>query len=93
MWWGMYSSGSSGSRTNRTIGQWDASGLWVGVVSGDANGDGLSDIVGRNAPSPLSARGRFSTSLSDAGVLATQSWGSINTPTAIEARAVFFSTF
>lgn len=92
-WWGMYSNGSTSSRTNLTIGQWDSTAVWAGVVSGDANGDGRSDIVGRNAPTPLSARGRFSTSLNGTGVLVTQAWGSINTPAAVEARAVFFSRF
>ena len=92
-WWGMYSNGSAGPRSSRIIGQWDPAGRWAGVATGDANGDGRSDIVGRDATTLLSARGRFSTSLSGGGVLATQAWGSINTPEAIEARATFFSRF
>lgn len=92
-WWGMYSNGSAGPRSSRIIGQWDPTGRWAGVVTGDADGDGRSDIVGRNATTLSSARGRFSTSLSAAGVLATQAWGSINTPDSVEARAVFFSRF
>jgi autotransporter-associated beta strand protein len=45
-WWMAVSNGSTVS--NQLWGSWDSTVNWVDVQTGDFNGDGLTDIVGRN---------------------------------------------
>lgn len=57
---------------------------------------GVSDIIGRVAPSAESARGRLWVGKLGEGVsglMSTEAWGFFGVPAEVEARMTFFSRF
>ncbi len=68
-WWMAESNGVDGF-TNQKGTMWSTSVTWVDVMAGDFNGDGLDDIVGRNA-----ANGDWWVALSNGdGTFTNQKW-------------------
>jgi autotransporter-associated beta strand protein len=68
-WWVAVSNGST--FTNQMWGHWNTNVTWVDVQTGDFNGDGLTDIVGRNAQT-----GEWNVALSNGSTFTTSVWGS-----------------
>lgn len=95
-WWGLMSDQSGGLRTNVLVGYWSRRVTWAGIVTGDADGDGQMDIIGRVAPTYESARGRLwvgKVGKGTSGLMSTEAWGFVNAPADSEARQIFFSRF
>jgi hypothetical protein len=68
-WWVAVHNGST--FTNHPWGHWDPSVTWLDVQTGDFNGDGLTDIAGRNAQT-----GQWSVALSNGSTTFTTTvWG------------------
>ena len=62
---------------------------WTGIITGDADGDGRIDIIGRVAPSDESARGSLwvgKVGEGGSGLMSTQAWGFVGAPADSEAR-------
>jgi autotransporter-associated beta strand protein len=68
-WWVAVSNGST--FTNQMWGHWDPTVTWLDVQTGDFNGDGLTDIVGRNAQT-----GEWNVAISNGSSFTTSVWGS-----------------
>src|SRR5439155_478382 len=66
----------TGGFTNQRWGSWDSTVAWVDVQTGDFNGDGLTDVVGRNP-----ATGQWEVALSTGSSFNSGVWGSW--PTAV----------
>jgi hypothetical protein len=92
-WWGLMSDGTGGIRTNSLIGYWSRRVNWTGIITGDADGDGRDDIIGRIATSENSARGRIWVGRIGEGMMQSQAWGFNNTPADVEAKKIFFANF
>jgi hypothetical protein len=71
-WWLAVSNGST--ITNQMWGTWDSTVNWVNVQTGDFNGDGLTDIVGRNPKT-----GDWNVALSTGSSFTSSVWGNWST--------------
>lgn len=92
-WWGLMSDGTSQLRTNTLVGYWSRRVSWTGIITGDADGDGRDDIIGRIASSDASARGRIWVGRIGEGLMQSQAWGFVNVPAEVEAKKIFFANF
>jgi hypothetical protein len=71
-WWVGASNGST-AFTNEFFGNWNPMVTWVNVVSGDFNGDGQTDMAGRDLQS-----GNWWVSMSNGSGFTNQLWGGWN---------------
>lgn len=92
-WWGLMSDGSGELRTNTLVGYWSRRVNWTGIITGDADGDGRDDIIGRVATAENAARGRIWVGFVGPGMMESEAWGFVGAPTDAEARTVFFARF
>lgn len=93
-WWGLMSDGTAGGlRTNTLVGYWSRRVNWTGIITGDADGDGRDDIVGRVASSQESARGRLWMGRLGEGMMQSEAWGFVGAPAELEAKKIFFANF
>ena len=80
-------------RTNTLVGYWSRRVNWTGIITGDADGDGRDDIIGRIASADKSARGRIWVGRIGEGMMQSQAWGFVNVPAETEAKRIFFANF
>jgi hypothetical protein len=93
-WWGLLSDGTDGLRTNTHIGYWNPNVVWTGIVTGDADGDGRDDLIGRVATTYETARGRlWVAKIVDGALMQTSKWGFQTAAEQVAARNIFFAGF
>jgi len=93
-WWGLMSDGTGGIRSNTHIGYWNPNVVWTSIITGDADGDGRDDLIGRVATSPELARGRlWVASIVDGEMMQTTKWGFQSVSPTVETRNLFFAKF
>ena len=93
-WWGLVSDGTAGLRTNTHIGYWNPNVVWTGIITGDADGDGRDDLIGRVAGASDSARGRlWVAKIIDGSLMQTSKWGFQSIADNVASRDLFFAGF
>lgn len=92
-WWGLRSDGTSRIRPNTLVGYWSRNVTWTGIITGDADGDGKDDIIGRVASAEGLARGRLWVGRVVNGRLETGAWGFVSAPPDAETKSLFFGKF
>ncbi len=93
-WWGLMSDGTDGPRSNTQVGYWKASTIWTGITSGDPDGDGIDELLGRVATSETTARGAlWVANIVEGGLMQSSRWGFQGVAPSVEARNLFFAEF
>jgi hypothetical protein len=92
-WWGLISDGTTNLRTNRLVGYWNPNVVWTGITVGDADGDGVDELIGRRATTPESARGALWVADITDTLMQTVRWGFQTIDVTKETRNLFFSRF
>ena len=92
-WWaGLSKSDSLGFR-NDYMGQWSMLVAWADISTGDFDGDGRSDIVGRVAPRLGQAGGRYWVGIAGDEGFTTTLWAKVDYPTGVTSKAYFVGVF
>lgn len=93
-WWGLISDGTNNPRGNTQVGYWRSNVLWAGIATGDADGDGVDELLGRVATQESSARGAlWIANVVDQGLMQSSRWGFQGVAESVEARNLFFARF
>lgn len=92
-WWAGISNSDSVGFRNQYMGLWSILVSWADITTGDFDGDGRSDIVGRVSPRPGQAGGRYWVGIAGASGFTTTLWAKLDFPAGITSEFVRVGKF